>query len=212
MEQIPDYNLFMMCENLNEDALAAMPDGFYTRLCRKDELDIWKTIHFDSDADAKEYCSFMTKYFEENYEKKADVFWNSCLFVCNQSDTPVGTCFSWKAYESITTIHWYKIIKAYEDKGLGRALLSEVMSKLKPSDYPIYLHTQPSSYRAIKLYSDFGFSLLRDETIGYRENQLELCLPILKEVMPQKYFTALKFRYAPDSFLEAVKSSTISQF
>jgi hypothetical protein len=27
-------------------------------------------------------------------------------------------------------------------------------------EYPVYLHIQPSSFRAIKLYSDFGFSLL----------------------------------------------------
>jgi hypothetical protein len=86
------------------------------------------------------------------------------------------------------------------------------MSSLTENDYPIYLHTQPSSFRAIKLYSDFGFALLTDPIIGYRQNHLEECLPILKAHMLQKDFEKLQFTKAPENFLKAVKSSTINQF
>ena len=57
----------------------------------------------------------------------------------------------------------------------------------------VFLHTQPSSFRAIKLHSDFGFAFLTDPIIGYRKNDLEECLTILKEHMPQKDFEKLQF-------------------
>ena len=57
-----------------------------------------------------------------------------------------------------------KRVLANEGKGLGRALLTEI---LKNAGLPIYLHTQPTPARAIKLYSDFGFKLTTDPIIGY---------------------------------------------
>ena len=41
-KDIPDLNIFMMCEKLNEDALREIPEGYHIRNIRKDELDIWK--------------------------------------------------------------------------------------------------------------------------------------------------------------------------
>jgi hypothetical protein len=42
--QIPDKNLFMMCERLNSNAISDMPIGFHVRTCQKNELDIWKAM------------------------------------------------------------------------------------------------------------------------------------------------------------------------
>ncbi len=159
---IPDKNLFMMCRTLNRKALSALPAEYHIRTCRGDELGLWKGIHFDSVAEAEEYRAFMTKYFEDVYGGKKELFFQKCLFACDENDTPLGTCFAWKAYEHITTIHWFKVIKAQEGRGIGRALLSTVMNGLAQEEYPVFLHTQPSSYRAIKLYTDFGFALLTD--------------------------------------------------
>ena len=39
-EEIPDKNIFMMCERLNPGALSELPDGFFVRSCRPDELDV----------------------------------------------------------------------------------------------------------------------------------------------------------------------------
>lgn len=86
------------------------------------------------------------------------------------------------------------------------------MKRIPESDYPVYLHTQPSSYRAIKLYTDFGFALLTDPIIGYRQNHLDMCLPFLKTHLCQEDFGQLKFEKAPEEFLQAVKSSPIHQF
>ena len=54
------------------------------------------------------------------------------------------------------------MLNEYEGKGIGRALLSYVMQSLPQNEYPVFLHTHPASFRAIKLYSDMGFKLLTD--------------------------------------------------
>lgn len=209
---IPDKNLFMVCNELNHSAFSELSKEYHIRTCRKDELDIWKGMPFDDINIAKEYSGFMTNYFNDVYGGKESLFFQKCLFVCDKNDIPVGTCFAWKAYGKITTIHWFKIVKSHEGLGIGRALLSNVMNRIEKNDYPVFLHTQPSSFRAIKLYSDFGFALLTDPVIGHRQNHLEECLPILEANILQEAFKKLTFTKAPKNFLEAVKLSNINEF
>ena len=149
-EEIPDKNIFMMCKTLNKAALVTMPIGFYIRNCRPNELGIWREMPFDNLEEAKEYEGFMKDFFETTYGGKEDLFFQNTLFVCDESGEPIGTCLLWKSYKEFNTIHWLKIKKGYEGLGIGRALLSIILKGLKEEDYPVYLHTQPGSYRAIK--------------------------------------------------------------
>ncbi|MGI5959345.1 MAG: GNAT family N-acetyltransferase [Massiliimalia sp.] len=210
--EIPDKNLFMMCPQINLDAMAPLPQGFTARLCRPEDLLIWKRIHFDDPKQAEEFSPFMDTYFEQVYSQKQDLFFSKCLLICAPDGQVVGTCFAWKAYDAVTTIHWFKVLPAYENHGIGRGLLSMVMSTIEKEEYPVYLHTQPSSYRAIKLYTDFGFQLLTDPIIGNRENHVKECLPILKCYMTPSAYENLSFAKAPESFLKVVASSPIDQF
>lgn len=47
-------------------------------------------------------------------------------------------------------------------------------------ELPIYLHTQPWSYRAVKLYNDFGFCIAQTDTYGTAVNEYEKAMPVLK--------------------------------
>jgi ribosomal protein S18 acetylase RimI-like enzyme len=211
-EEIPDKNIFMMCEVLNRDSLTEMSASYSIRNCRPDELGIWKTMPFD-DADlAKEYEGFMSDYFTTTYGGKEELFFAKTLFVCEKQGKPIATCLSWKAYNEFNTIQWFKVLKGYEGQGIGRALLSIIMQELGMRDYPVYLHTQPSSFRAIKLYSDFGFSLLSGDKLGIRNNDLDECLPILEEFMPKEYFHELRIIAAPKEFEDIVNKYNTNQF
>lgn len=211
-EGLPDQNLFMMCSALNPAAVRSLPPGYSIRKCREDELGIWMDFPFDEPIEAEKHRGYMTSFFRNVYADKKKLFFDKCLFVCDSHDRPIGTCFAWKAYGKITTIHWFKVLKQHEGLGIGRALLSYVMQSLSTGDYPVFLHTQPESYRAIKLYADFGFVLLSDPVIGTRSNDLEEFLPILQAVMPSEAFQALRVTRGPGFFLEAVSSSSIVQF
>ena len=211
-EEIPDKNIFMLCEALNRNSLTELPVSYSIRSCRPDELDLWKTMPFD-DADlAKEYEGFMSDYFTTTYGGKEEFFFAKTLFVCDWQDKPIATCLSWKAYNESNTIQWFKVLKEYEGQGIGRALLSTIMQKLEMRDYPVYLHTQPSSFRAIKLYSDFGFSLFSGDNFGIRKNDLNECLPILEKFMPKEYFQKLRITTAPKEFEDTVNQYDTNQF
>ncbi len=211
-DEIPDYNIFMMCERINTHALTDLHADYTFRNCRPDELERWKAFPFDSDTIPAEYEDFMNRIINDTYRGNMDTFFRNTLFVCNPDGRPVATCSYWKAYGKINTIHWLKTLKDHEGKGIGRALLSEIMRRFDRKDYPIYLHTQPGSFRAIKLYSDFGFQLLRGGRLGTRMNELEQPLPILKEFMPGKDFERLRIVDTPVSLIRLLEHETTIQF
>ena len=61
--QIPEKNLFMMCNSLHLKATRELPKGYHLRFCREDELDTWKAMPFDTAELAREYYGFMTDYY-----------------------------------------------------------------------------------------------------------------------------------------------------
>jgi GNAT superfamily N-acetyltransferase len=210
--KIPDYNIFMMCQALDESALSVLPDGYYFRNCRSDDLEKWKAFPFDTEIVPEAYEAMMNQFIEDVYHKDMTTFFNNTLFVCNSSDTPIATCSYWKAHGQFNTIHWLKTTRLEEGKGLGRAILSEIMTRFRTDDYPIYLHTQVSSFRAIKLYADFGFKLLRGGKIGPRVNDLEKSLPILQACLPKKYYDQLEIIDTPNGFIQALSNETTIEF
>lgn len=205
-------NLFMVCTQLNKEALIPMPEGFTLRPCRKEELSIWKAMPFDDEVTALAYAPYMQSYFNLVYQDKSDLFYERCLFLCDADDCPIGTAFIWPAYNQINTLHWVKIKKEYEDKKLGRAMLSAILGPLAQEDFPIYLHTQPGSYRAIKLYSDFGFRFITNEQVGARHNDLDRVLPKLEESMTKEAFEQLQFVQAPTDFISLLSHYSHDEF
>lgn len=211
-EEIPDKNLFMMCRSLNAQALSELSREFHVRSCRPEELDVWLAMPFDDPEQAAEYRPFMTRFFDRVYGQQTDLFFERCQFVCDKADRPIATAFVWKIYGAVNTFHWLKTLPEYEGRGIGRAIVSHVMKPLGEHDYPVFLHTQPGSYRAIKLYSDFGFELLSDPVIGARTNDLQECLPILRAVLPESAFRSLRVTRAPAHFLECLEQETEPHF
>ncbi len=207
-----DGNLFLMCPALCREALRALPEGFHIRNCRREELELWKRLQFDDAETAREYRPFMTDYFERVYADKGDLFFQTCRFVCTEREEPVGTCFVWKAYGAVQTVHWFKVRKDYEGRGLGRALLASVLGELRPDQYPVFLHTHPVCLRALKLYADFGFQPLTDPAFGRRRNDWAECLPFLRASLPPETVAKLRPVAAPAWFLQIVGASEIEQF
>lgn len=211
-QNIEDRNLFMMCTRVNETAFAPVPAGYHIRTLRKEELELWKAFPFDTfEGDIAAELRYMTEYFEKVYAPREEEFFRRCLVLCDENDTPLGTCFAWKAYGEVWTIHWFKVYARSEGRGLGRALLSAVLQGIPADGYPVYLHTQPGSFRAIGLYTDFGFSLLTDAAVGHRKNELQEALPYLRQHMGP-YFEKLRFECSDGTFGEIAERTEYSQF
>ena len=203
-ETIGSLNLFMQCDSPNKKAFSELPTEYNFRLCQPAELEIWKRIIVH-----EQYVDYVTEYYNKIYAKNEDEFFRHCWFVCNKDNIPVASCLLWQSYGLITTIGWYAVSPEHEGKGLGRALMSKILTNEK---FPIYLHTQPTSARAIKLYSDFGFKLITDPIIGYRKNDVEQSLPYLQTILPKSDFENLQFTVANIELHKAALTSQTSEF
>jgi GNAT superfamily N-acetyltransferase len=212
VDEIPDLNLFMMCEQLDASALAPLPPGYTMRSSRPDELSVWKAFPFDTPAEAAANEQFMTDFFATAYGGREDEFFARTKFVCDENDVPIATCMIWKAYGELTSVHWFKVLPPYEGQGIGRGLLSVLMREIATGDYPVYLHTQPGSYRAIKLYSDFGFRILVNERTGTRPNEYEESLRHLRAVMPPEEYARLQTAVAPARFEQVLRRHPTIEF
>jgi GNAT superfamily N-acetyltransferase len=157
----------------------------------------------------EQYADVVADYYNEVYAKHEDEFFKRCLFVCDVDDKPVASCFIWRSYGLINTVGWFRVLPEHEGKGLGRALLSEVFKNAQP---PIYLHTQPTSMRAIKLYLDFGFKLITDPVIGNRKNDLAECLELFHTILPPDDFLGIQYTEADGALLNAALTSNFSEF
>jgi len=198
-------NLFMQCKEPNFDVVRPLPKGYSFRLCRRDELEIWK----ESWAQDK-YLDFVNNYYDLMFAPREDEFFNRCTFIVDKDDKPVATCFIWRSYnDSISTVGWFHVWPQCQGLGLGHAILGEV---LKSAKFPVYLHTHAIATRAIKCYSDFGFKLITDPIVGYRKNNLEEGLACLKEVMPETVFNKLQTTEATKELLEAALMNDIAEF
>ena len=201
---IGSYNIFMVCEEPNTSSFRTLPDGYSFRLCRRDELEIWKRVVAD-----EKYVDYVTDFYNNVYAKNEDDFFKRCTFVCNANDIPVASCFIWRSYGQINTIGWTRVLLEYEGKGLGRALLSEL---LKSAQYPVYLHTQPSSICAIKLYSDLGFSIITNSVIGYRKNDFAESLQYMQKIMTKTDYENLRFVEVDDTLHKIALTTTQLEF
>lgn len=191
-DTMPDLNIFMLCKEINTKAFSEVPISFSIRVCRKDEYLIWKEMHIDNLNEYDEYDEVLEQYFQSVYKKKEEIFFQQCTFICDENDTPVATCFIWDAYDKIPAIHWLKVKKGFEGKGLGRAILTHVLKQVSKDRFPILVHTHPSSYKAIKLYMDFGFDFITDTKVGYRKNDLLESLEILKAYLPHEVYERMQ--------------------
>jgi GNAT superfamily N-acetyltransferase len=199
------YSLFMVCESPNTSAFKPLPNGYSFRLCRRDELEIWKRVVAE-----EKHVSYVSDFYNRVYAKNKDEFFRRCTFVCNADGKPVASCFIWRSYGQINTIGWTRTLPEYEGLGLGSALLGEL---LKTARYPIYLHTQPTSVCALKLYSDLGFALIKAPSIiGHRKNGLTESLPYMQKTMNKKDYANLKFVEADHNLHKAASSSKFSEF
>lgn len=205
-------NLFMVCRAPERSQFGDVPEGFHLRALREEELPLWEGFPFDGRPDAAQRA-WMRDYFEKVYAPRRALFFRRCQVVTDGEDLPVATCFLWPAYEGrINTLHWLKVLPAYEGRGIGRGLLSRLLGGLGAQELPLFLHTQPESFRAIKLYTDLGFDLITDRMVGPRPNDLAASLPLLRGSMPARDYARLRFASAPAGLLSAASSSPISEF
>ena len=186
---IPFCNVILRCGHYDAPA-ARLPGGFRFAAYRSGMERDWARLEaeigdFDSAAEAE-------AYFAEAYLSRPDELAARGVFVENAAGEVVGSCIAWRDDRRgapVASLHWLVVGPKWQCCGLGRALTARTMEIFAQNgETPVYLHTQPWSWKAILLYMQLGFRLQRSDAFAAYENQTEQALRTLQAVLtPEQY-------------------------
>lgn len=189
---IPFYNTILKCSSYHSQPVE-LPTGFsivpYSPGCEK----AWARLEyaigdFSSLNEAEEY-------FVKNYLGCGKPSPDNIRFLLNNSGTVIGTCTAWQDDRNgvpVSSLHWLVVDESYQGMGLGRALCRDVMNiYCKQSSLPVYIHTQPWSFKAIFLYLSLGFKLQKTDTFSHYTNEYDMALSTLKSILPLQQLSLL---------------------
>lgn len=186
---IPFCNVILRCDHYGAPA-ARLPEGFRFAAYRPGMERDWARLEaeigdFDSAAEAE-------AYFAEAYLSRPDELAARGVFVENAAGEVVGSCIAWhdnRRGAPVASLHWLVVGPKWQGRGLGRALAARTMEIFaQKGETPVYLHTQPWSWKAILLYMQLGFRLQRSDAFAAYENQTEQALRTLQAVLtPEQY-------------------------
>ncbi len=192
---IPFYNTILRCDRyLNAEP--ALQNGYEFRMYQSGDEQKWAQLEyeigdFDSAEEAEQY--FISTYCSN---KTLDVA-KRCVFAVNEKNEIVGSCIAWKDLrgdELVASLHWLVVSTQHQGKGIGKALCQKVMQIfLEKDELPVYIHTQPWSYKAILLYIRQGFKIQKTDTFSQYENQFDLAMNTLKKVLPENHYEELMY-------------------
>jgi GNAT superfamily N-acetyltransferase len=191
---IPYKNVIMRADTYNPDQENHLPAGFHLKQFENGDEQQWAEIEtsvgeFTSTSEALEY-------FRKHYMSELSVLRSRCYFALDLFGRHAGTCTAWydrRGEETVGSLHWLAVKPEFQGQGIAKALLSRTMCLFKTFDsYPVYLHTQTWSYKAIMLYHSFGFRILKSESFAQYKNDFDEAVPILENVLNDNRYSRLK--------------------
>ena len=189
---IPFYNTILKCEGY-ESRQVMLPEAYRIVSYQPGFERDWARLEcsagdFGHTGEAAEY--FCGKYLS------ADDSADDLLFLAENTGKVIGSCISWtddRNGSPVNSLHWLIVEEGCQGKGLGRALCIAAMNRFfGKGGEPVYIHTQPWSWKAILLYSSLGFRIQKTDTFGAYTNQYNDAMRTLKDVLPGDQYRMLE--------------------
>lgn len=149
-KSIPYYDVLMIREKGKPASEFSLPDKFKFVSFKPGDEKEWAEIEtsvgeFDRSVDA-------LVYFQRDYLPYLKELERRCIFIENSEGEKVATTTIWWCYTGVRRdpwIHWVAVRPEYQGLGLGKAIVSECMRRLKDieGDRNVYLHTQTWSIK-----------------------------------------------------------------
>ena len=190
---IPFYNTMMRCDEYPRQTVK-LPAGYRIVSLQPGLERDWTRMEcavgdFENEKEAADY--FRNTYIATN--RPDDIF-----FLLNEDGKAVGSCIAWtdqRNGEAVNSLHWLIVDEEYQGRGLGRAMCGAVMNRFyELGGGPIYIHTQPWSYKAILLYDSLGFRLLKKDFFANYVNQYEDAVKTLRSLLSPEQMERLVTR------------------
>ena len=196
---IPFYNMILRCDRVLPMEVT-LPKGYAIRTWQSGDEAAWAALEcaagdFDEESTAKQY--FVDKYLADPAVAAERVF-----FLTDPAGEIVGSVICWEDMRQgmpVLSLHWLVVAEGEQGKGLGKALCSHALRIFRRIDNarPVYIHTQPWSWKAILLYVKLGFKLQPEDTFADYENQYPQAMEVLKNVLTQEQYDYLCQNTAP---------------
>ena len=117
------------------------------------------------------------------------------LFLINANNMVIGSCIAWQDKQGdsfVSSLHWLVVDEKYHGMGLGKALCCATMNIFEEQEkLPVYIHTQPWSWKAIFLYLSLGFKLQKSDTFSHHKNEYHQAMTELKKIVTETQFELL---------------------
>ena len=185
---IPFFNTILRCDSYTHQDVI-LPEGYKILSYQDGFENAWAELEYAiQDFDSLEEAR---QYFVETYLQDRDQL-DKILFAVAPDGSIVGTCIAWQDLRQgawVSSLHWLVVDEKHQGLGLGRALCHAVMNIYKAQgNFPVYIHTQPWSWKAIFLYISLGFKLQKSDAFSHYVNQHEQAMATLKNVVtPEQY-------------------------
>jgi len=158
LENIPEYEL---------------PEGYRFVFYQPGDRDAWIAI----EQSAKEMADYEhgVRTWQRYYGNAEDTLHNRMIFIENAQGEKVATA---TAYYDLNgdlppqrgQVHWVAVRRDHQGKGLSKPLLSQVLKVMKHRGHTeAMLHTQTTTWVAVKLYLNFGFRPIKENAEKNRD-------------------------------------------
>lgn len=191
-------SIIMRCDKVNQDAYKKLNSNTVVEYYVHGMEHIWADIQKSAGEFEGYIDEDILSYFRLKFLVHEDQLKHRCIFIKDKiSDKYIGTCCAWfdiRRDKAIPVLHWLAVKDEFSNHGYARILIGEtlkIFQNLNPGQ-AIYLHTQPCSYKAIKLYNDFGFCITQKDTYGTALNEFEEAMVILNKHLEISVFNNLK--------------------
>ncbi len=143
-----------------------LPDGFIFTGFQSGYDTEWARLMFDVDQTGT--LGEAEDIFKKEFLPQSGLLSKQCLFVLDRTGKVSATGSLWHGEhfgEAFQRIHWVATRPEYQGKGLVKALLTKLMDVYNELGHKnfIYLTSQTWSYKALNIYSQFGFKPYRGE-------------------------------------------------
>lgn len=191
---VPFYNLILRLDHWQRRD-PVLPEGFRLRFYQPGDEAAWAALEYGiGDFDPQEEAR---AYFVQTYGSHAQDLARRCLFAVDGGGRVAGTCCAWRDPRGggeVASLHWLAVSPEAQGRGLGKALCREALAVFQDlGEFPVYIHTQPWSWKALLLYVREGFRLQRTDRFAAYENQYAQGMETLRAVVtPEQYAELLR--------------------
>lgn len=173
---------------------ATLPEGFYFDTYRDGDDEAWARMeHYAGDFKTYEIA---LGYFRSAYLPLMEELKKRFVIVRNKDGEGVCSCIAWKTFRNdkrAAALQWLVTAEGYEGLGLARAVAFETVNRYcQLGESPIWLHTQPWSYKAIWLYYQAGFRITANDRFQTFNNRFAEAMPVLETLIPEEKMKLLR--------------------